>query len=140
MNDSAIREGNNPYFAMAASAFLSLVVGFCISKYSADYGAQINSQNVLISAQNAEIRAHDLDIERLKTSVANDEGGISRIESAVSTTQSNVNALVGQFGILKTTLDAQIVGFNALQKQVGDQDRDRWLRPDASSPSASHSR
>lgn len=123
MNDSAAKVSASPLMSAVYAAVVAGAIGF--------FGGQYNNNS---SAQSAELQAHDRDIEHLKASALNDESGITRLESIVASTQTNVNALVSQFGILKTTLDAQTEGFHALQKQVGDQDRDRWLRPDSSPP------
>lgn len=132
MNDSALRQGNNPYLAMLVSSLLSLVIGFCIAKYNTDYSAQINSQNAVVNAESAEIRSDAMELAQVKVNAKNDEAEISRVESIAMTAQANANAVVNQLGALKTALDAQTEGFHALQKQVSDMDR--WLRPDPSIP------
>lgn len=130
MNDSAIRQGNNPYFVAIAAVIVGGIIGFFGSTYNTNYASQLANQASVQNAQSADLRAVDLEIEHLKTSEANNENGLSRIEGVESTTQTNVNSLVSQFGLLKSALDAQTEGFHALQKQVGDMDR--WLRPDPS--------
>lgn len=130
MNDSAIRQGNNPYFAALAAAIVGVLGGYFGATANTNYAAQLSAQASVQSAESAELRTDALELEHVKSDAKNDEAAMSRVESIALAAQSSANAVVNQLGALKTALDTQTEGFHALQKQVGDMDR--WLRPDPS--------
>lgn len=130
MNDSAIRQGNNPYFVAIATAVIGTICGYFGATANTNYAAQIANQSSIQSAQSAELRADALELGHVKDDAKNVQAEMSRVESIALAAQASANVVVNQLGALKTALDAQTEGFHALQKQVGDMDR--WLRPDPS--------
>lgn len=113
----------NQVAAVISGSIVSGVIGFFIATYSANYGSQLSAQSNAISAQSAELRAHDLDISDLKSSRISDERDISSMKLDVKA----LGQLAVQLGELKQSVDGQTEAIHALQTRV--ENMGDWIRP-----------
>lgn len=131
MNDSVIRQGNNPYFVAIAAAVVGAVLGSFGATYNTNYAAQIANQASVQSSQSAELRDDGREIIQLKAAVTNDESELNVTKSDVRAIEQNMNSLL-------TAVDRLTEASHGIQKQVGDMDH--WLRPDPSISGTPHPR
>jgi hypothetical protein len=114
MNVPVFKEGggSNGYLGAALGAGLGILGSWALFTYQFENGKVWDQGQAIIKLQEDE------------SSTLRD---VSRLEGDVAATQANMNTILAQVGAMKSSSDAQIEAFHALQKKFDD--LDSVLRP-----------